>query len=76
MKCIFQTIPRMDTFTAKVYSQNEYGEFVVKPWMNGWPLRESTYYYTPDREDAINTAFFMQLQHGYMGKYQANTKQD
>lgn len=51
------TINKSIGFQAKIYYNPDYSEYVVKYYdENKNKMSESTFYYTDDKEDAINTA--------------------
>jgi hypothetical protein len=54
---LISTINKSIGFQAKVYYNSDYNEYVVKYYdENKKKMPESTFYYTDDKEDAINTA--------------------
>lgn len=54
---LISTINKAIGFQAKVYYNADYNEFIVKYYdENKKKMPESTFYYTDDKEDAINTA--------------------
>lgn len=54
---LISTINKAIGFQAKVYYNEDYNEFIVKYFdENKKKMPESTFYYTDDKEDAINTA--------------------
>ena len=54
---LISTINKSIGFQAKVYYNSDYNEFVVKYYdENKRIMSESTFYFTDDKEDAINTA--------------------
>lgn len=55
---LISTINKSIGFQAKVYYNPDYSEYVVKYYdENKRIMSESTFYYTDDKEDAINTAY-------------------
>lgn len=55
---LISTINKSIGFCAKVYYNPDYSEYVVKYYdENKNKMPESTFYYTDDKEDAINTAY-------------------
>ena len=55
---IISTINKSIGFQAKVYYNSDYNEYVVKYYdENKRIMSESTFYYTDDKDDAINTAY-------------------
>lgn len=55
---LISTINKSIGFQAKVYYNADYSEYVVKYYdENKRIMSESTFYYTDDKEDAINTAY-------------------
>jgi hypothetical protein len=43
-------------YQAKVYRNREWDEFVVKPCFRGKNATECSWYFTSDKQDAIDTA--------------------
>lgn len=55
---LISTINKAIGFQAKVYYNSDYNEYVVKYYdENKRIMSESTFYFTDDKEDAINTAY-------------------
>lgn len=55
---LISTINKSIGFQAKVYYNPDYSEYVVKYYdENKKIMSENTFYYTDDKEDAINTAY-------------------
>ena len=54
---LISTINKSIGFQAKVYFNSDYNEFVVKYYdENKRIMSDNTFYFTDDKEDAINTA--------------------
>lgn len=55
---LISTINKSIGFQAKVYYNPDYSEYVVKYYdENKKIMSENTFYYTDDKEDAINSAY-------------------
>jgi hypothetical protein len=55
---LISTINKAIGFQAKVYYNPDYSEYVVKYYdENKRIMSDNTFYYTDDKEDAINTAY-------------------
>lgn len=55
---LISTINKAIGFQAKVYYNSDYNEYVVKYYdENKRIMSESTFYFTDDKDDAINTAY-------------------
>jgi hypothetical protein len=55
---LISTINKSIGFQAKVYYNSDYNEYVVKYYdENKRIMPDNTWYYTDDKEDAINTAY-------------------
>ena len=55
---LISTINKSIGFQAKIYYNADYSEYVVKYYdENKDKMPEATFYYTDDKEDAINTAY-------------------
>ena len=55
---LISTINKSIGFQAKVYYNSDYSEYVVKYYdENKRIMSENTFYYTDDKDDAINTAY-------------------
>lgn len=53
---LISTINKAVGFSAKVYYNSELSEYVVKYFEGKEILHEGTWYYSNDKDDAINTA--------------------
>jgi hypothetical protein len=55
---LISTINKSIGFQAKVYFNNDYNEYVVKYYdENKKILSDNTFYFTDDKNDAIDTAY-------------------
>lgn len=55
---LISTINKSIGFQAKVYFNPDYNEYVVKYYdENKRIMSDNTFYFTDDKEDAINTAY-------------------
>lgn len=54
---LISTINKSLGFSAKVYFDNEWNEYIVKYYDGKIQMPEGTFYHTDDKEDAINTAY-------------------
>jgi hypothetical protein len=55
---LISTINKSIGFRAKIYFNSDYSEYVVKYYdENQNIMSDNTWYYTDDKEDAINTAY-------------------
>jgi hypothetical protein len=55
---LISTINKSIGFQAKIYYNPDYSEYIVKYYdENKKKMPESTFYFTDDKDDAINTAY-------------------